>query len=713
MWNLRVDDLDIMEDGKRIIRSWGIDELYPPQGSSVGDVLDGKNVVLAFPTASGKSLLAYLAIIKRVIEGGGKALYIVPLRSLASEKVEDLREFEVLGLKVAVSMGDYDEPDPRLEHHDVIVATSEKADSLLRHNVGWLKDINLVIADEVHLINDRDRGATLEVTLSKLKQVNSKAQIIALSATIRNSDALAEWLGAEHHKSEWRPVELSESIYHNGTLKFGDGTIQEVPPGDPVSVLCRKTLEEGAQCMVFVSTRRSAESLAGNMADLVGEYLGDRERRELQDLAEQIRDNSTTSMGKNLARLVESGTAFHNAGLSNVQRRMVEKGFKSRKIKLITATPTLAAGVNLPARRVIIRDCKRYDPLHGFNNPLPVMEVKQMCGRAGRPGYDDVGEAILIAKSERDVDSMMDNYLLGDSEVIHSRMAVETSLRKHLLALIATSHCDTLEGVMEFMEGTFHAHYSDLWTIEALIDQLFELLHEHGMVEFHDEQIVPTQFGRLVSSLYIDPLSAITLKEMASSGRSGIPLSYLHGICLTPDIYQLYIRKNDMSPLEDLFTDIRADLLFDLPLDQGEMEHYLSALKTALLLKDWMDEVSEDDISTRFDVGPGDIRNRVETAEWLLHSATRIAHMFNPQKTDILRTLTLRVKNGIREELLPLMELPQIGRIRARTLYVAGYLTPDAVLKASPGDLAKLPGFGDRLASRISDASTQVSLMDF
>ncbi len=713
MFELKVDDLDIVEDGKRIIRSWGISELYPPQRDSVEDVIDGKNTVLAFPTASGKSLLAYIAILKRVIEEGGKALYVVPLRSLASEKVEDLMEFESMGLKVAVSMGDYDAPDPRLKRCDVIVATSEKADSLLRHNVDWLKDLNLVIADEVHLINDRDRGATLEVTLSKLKQVNPEAQIIALSATIRNSDALAEWLDAAHHKSEWRPVELQEGIYHDDTIHYSDGSTETVNQGDAVRELCRPTISEGAQCLVFVSTRRSTEAVARDLGGMVDEYLSDEEREELIELSQRIKQHSTTSIGKKLAGYVEKGTAFHNAGLNNAQRKLVERGFKDRKIKIIAATPTLAAGVNLPARRVIVRDCRRYDALHGYFAPIPVMEVKQMCGRAGRPGYDSEGQAILVAKNQRAVQMMKDEYIYGDSEVIFSRMAVETSLRKHLLALIATSHCRTRGDVMEFMKGTFHAHYSDLWTIEGKVEELFEMLHENGMIRMEDDHITPTDLGRLVSSLYIDPLSAITIKEAVDSGRSGIMLSYLHTISLTPDIYQLYIKKKDLEELEDTFSSVRADLFFDLPHDQGEMEHYYSALKTALMLKDWVEELSEDEIADRYDIGPGDIRNRVETAEWLLYSASRIASMYNHQKADILKTLTFRVKHGIKKELLPLMKLPQIGRVRARTLFEAGYRTPEDIMAAPTHELAQLPGIGEKLASQVSDPTEQVSLMDF
>ncbi|MFW5928327.1 MAG: DEAD/DEAH box helicase, partial [Thermoplasmatota archaeon] len=219
---MKVDDLDIPDECKQVIRKDGIEELYPPQEEGVDDVLSGKNCVFALPTASGKSLLSYLAIIKKVVEEGGKALYIVPLRALASEKVDDLKKFEEIGLDVGISMGNYDSPDPNLKDYDVIVATSEKADSLLRHNVDWLNQLNVVVADEVHLVNDRERGATLEVTLSKLKQVNPDAQIIALSATIQNSDAVSDWLDASHHKSDWRPVELKKGVYFGGRIRYTD-----------------------------------------------------------------------------------------------------------------------------------------------------------------------------------------------------------------------------------------------------------------------------------------------------------------------------------------------------------------------------------------------------------------------------------------------------------------------------------------------------------
>src|SRR5437667_8380950 len=196
---MRVADLGLDLRSVEILKKQGIEELYPPQADAIGPALLGENLVLAIPTASGKSLVAYLAILASVLRGG-KALYIVPLRALAAEKYEDLKEFEQLGMKVGVSVGDYDSVDPTLEKFDVIVATSERADSLLRHRTNWLQQLSVVVADEVHLINDADRGPTLEVTLPQLRQANPRGQAFALRATIKKPDQLAKWLEAEHVK---------------------------------------------------------------------------------------------------------------------------------------------------------------------------------------------------------------------------------------------------------------------------------------------------------------------------------------------------------------------------------------------------------------------------------------------------------------------------------------------------------------------------------
>ncbi|MGI0148580.1 MAG: DEAD/DEAH box helicase, partial [Thermoplasmata archaeon] len=278
---MRVADLGLDPRIVDVLKEQGIEELYPPQADAIGPALLGENLVLAIPTASGKSLVAYLAILASVLRGG-KALYIVPLRALAAEKYDDLKEFERLGIKVGISVGDYDSIDPNLEKFDVIVATSERADSLLRHRINWLQQLTVVVADEVHLINDADRGPTLEITLAKLRQVNPKAQVLALSATIKNSDQLAKWLEAEHVKSNWRPVPLKEGVYHEGLIHFVDKSISEIKGGeDDISGLVADIMSTGGQALVFVNTRRSTEALAKALGSQIRHELDEKRREHL------------------------------------------------------------------------------------------------------------------------------------------------------------------------------------------------------------------------------------------------------------------------------------------------------------------------------------------------------------------------------------------------------------------------------------------------
>lgn len=712
---MKIEALEIPNEAKKVITNMGIEELYPPQEECIGDIIEGKNCVLAFPTASGKSLLAYIAIMKKVLEEGGKALYIVPLRALASEKVRDLKKFSEVGIKVAVSMGNYDRPDPNLKDYDVIVATSEKADSLLRQNIEWIDDLNVVIADEVHLINDRERGSTLEVTLTKLNHVNPSAQIIALSATINNSETVAGWLDAEHYKSEWRPVDLRSGVYLDGSIRYDDNEEENISGSNKLYSICRPVLEKGEQCLVFVSTRRSTESVSQSLSGNVNKILKDDEKEELKKVSQDILDRSTTSIGKKLAEMVSSGIAFHNAGLNNYQRKKVEDAFRNRLIKLIVATPTLAAGINMPARRVVIRDYRRYDSLLGYNAPIPVLEIKQMCGRAGRPGYDDIGEAVIMARNEGDMHQIFENYIMGESEVIVSRMATEPSLRRHLLALIATTHCRTQEDILDFMSRTFYAQHSDIWTIEDRINKTLKLLKEKELIAQDGETWEATLFGKRVSDLYIDPLSAVIIREAVDRGKMGIPISYLHTITSTPDMYNLFINKTEMAKYEKKVRAVRADMFQDIPQDLGDMEYYLSSFKTACLLKDWIQEVSEDEIAKRYNVGPGDIRNKVETADWLLHSAAEIAKLYNKQKAEMIHKINKRMKHGIKRELIPLTDIENVGRVRARILYDAGYETAREVANASKEELKALPGIGKKISSEVAgeESDGQVSLKDF
>jgi len=719
---MKLSDLDLGDEVVEILQSQGIEEFYPPQKDSIEQTLSGKNVVLAMPTASGKSLVAYLGILKSVLKGG-KALYIVPLRALASEKYEDLKAFEKLGIKVAISIGDFDTPDPTLEKYDVIIATSEKADSLLRHRTHWLERLSVVVADEVHLMNDPGRGPTLEITLSKLKQINPRAQIVALSATIKNSQEIADWLKADHISSDWRPVPLKEGVYFDKTILFSDNSKREIEPkGEKIDSLVIDSLKEGGQCIVFVNTRRSAVSMASRLKRYTESFQTPEEMKESVALARKVvrRQDEPTSIGARLSQCVENGCAFHHAGLTNEQRKTIETNFKKGSIKVVTATPTLAAGINLPARRVIIRDLRRFDENFG-NVPIPVLEIKQMSGRAGRPQYDKEGEAVLIAKKENDIPFVMENYLHGEPERIESKLGSEPALRMHILASIATGHVRTEEELMAFIDSTFFAYQLDVWTIEDKIQHVLDFLLKEDFVKSNGH-LSPTVFGKRTSDLYIDPLSAVIMRDALSKECDEL-FPHLHAVCATPDMPKLYLRRGDYEYIEEKARKV------NLLVDMEDYDFLLAEIKTAALIEQWMNEVSEDRIVETFGVGPGDIRRKVEMGEWLIYSMKELARIFNKEKTKLLTPLILRIRYGVKEELLNLISLKGIGRVRARSLFRSNLKSVGDLKKVDVTRLAGIPGIGPTIArnillqlgrkgeevvdERVGEEAGQSSLVDF
>lgn len=692
-----IDDLPVDRVIRELVKAQGITELYPPQQNSLPYVLKGENVVLSVPTASGKTLVAYLAILEASLRGK-KSLYIVPLRALASEKWNDLQPFRELGIKIGISTGDLSQASSHLSRNDIIICTSEKADSLLRHGAGWLNEVEIVVADEIHLINDYSRGPTLEMVLTRMRVMNPNLQIIALSATIQNADAIASWLDARLFESEWRPVPLREGIFYKDTIYFLDGAEKAIEGTGKTERLVVDTIEEGGQTLVFVNSRRSAQRLAQKLGDLVKQYITD-DQAVLEEAADSISSSEdATIIARKLADSLQKGVAFHHAGLLHSHRSLIENLFRQRILKCIVATPTLAAGVNTPARRVIMKHLYRYSGEAGCMIPIPLIEIKQAMGRAGRPGYDKEGEAILLAKSKRDKDRLMEAYLQGEVEPIYSKLGSEPALRIHLLSLIATNFAITWDEILEFLGHTFYACQAG-WIPEETVEDILLFLEEQ---EFVMKKGVwkATPFGQKTSSLYLDPLSALKMRE-ALKVDTGTPFGYLHAICATPDMRPLYLTKRDQWVEEALK---KETLLLQSPSSWSpNYEWFLAEVKTAALLYDWIEEKQEDIILQHFNVGPGDVRSKVEIAKWLLHAMRELARQFNFDAITPLTNLIMRVEHGCREELLNLVKLQGIGRVRGRSLYTAGFKSINNLRAVSIRRLAHVPHIGEKIARSIKD----------
>jgi helicase len=693
-----IDDLSIEQDIKDVLRSQGITTLYPPQEEALPAVLGGKNVVVAVPTAAGKSLVAYLAVLKAA-RSFRKSLYIVPLRALAQEKYDDLRAFEPLGVKVGISTGDLDQKGERLGAYDILVCTSEKADSLLRHRADWLADVGVVVADEVHLMNDASRGPTMEVNLVRF-MLMQPVQIIALSATIKNARELADWLSADLVQSDWRPVPLREGVLFGRRVRFLDGTDKTIARGH-IDGLLEDVLADGGQALVFVNTRRTAQVTAERLRPIAHTFSRT-DADALKTMADALVREESHILSKKLAEGVCDGIAFHHAGLSAAHRKSVEQAFRRGAIKCIVATPTLAAGVNTPARRVIVNNLWRYSTGYGGMQPIPVLEIKQMMGRAGRPGFDEVGEAILVARNEIERDRLTEEYLCADTEPIFSKLAADPALRMHVLALVATEFAVYWKELLSFFKKTFYVHQLGMLPEERLWE-ILDFLERNGFIESAGERFRATTFGMKTVSLYLDPLSALKMKE-ALAGKTGKAFGYLHAVCATPDMRCLYVSKGD-AWLQERAEQERLLLEPPEPYDQG-YEWFLSEIKTASLLEDWINERTEDDMIGKYRVGPGDIHAKVETAEWLLHAMQELARLFNFDAVSPLMTLKMRVAYGCKKELLPLVALRGIGRVRARTLHRNGFKTIAALRKTPKETLARLPGFGPTVAQQIKEQVT-------
>ncbi|MBI2675493.1 MAG: DEAD/DEAH box helicase [Candidatus Aenigmarchaeota archaeon] len=707
----------------KVMEVSGIKELNPVQQLAVENGLFGdQNMVVAAPTASGKTLIAEMAALKAVSEGR-KVVYIVPLKALASEKFEEFREkYEPLGIKTAISVGDLDSNDPWLERYDIIITTSEKMDSLLRHGIDWAGQIGLVVVDEIHLLNDADRGPTLEIVLTRLKEVISP-RILGLSATISNYEELAEWLKAKAVRSDYRPVKLYSGICHKKKVFLYPDIKKTLDSEDSLKELILDSIQKGKQSLVFISTRKNAEAAAEKMAGHIGEKLMTNEKRYLSGLSEKITDalEQPTRQCKKLSECMKSGVAFHHAGLVAKQRSIVEKAFREGMIKAIFATPTLAAGINMPAWRVIIRDLKRYSGWGGMDY-LPVLEVWQMAGRAGRPKYDADGEAILMARDKAEAIFAWQNYILGEPEKITSRLGVEPILRMHALGLIANHVTMKKSHLHSFMNKTFYAHhYKDTALLGEKIEKVLDMLKDMGFIIIGDRnekngdfviasdmnkdaKLEATRIGKRVAELYIDPVSAHWLLRCLKSERiNGLDdFGLLHIICRCRELKPLLgVYRKDSAYINDIVLSEEGSFIempneFDI-----EYDDFLRAVKTASMLKRWSGEASEESLLEDYNVTPGELRAKLDISDWLLYSMQELALILGSGHISKIRKLRIRLKYGIREELLPLVKLKGIGRIRSRMLFNSGFRSIDSLRKAPLESIERV--LGGKLAESVKE----------
>ncbi|WP_396613201.1 DEAD/DEAH box helicase [Haloferax sp. S1W] len=616
---MRVSDLPLPADFVSHYESNGIEELYPPQEAAVeAGVANGDRVVAAIPTASGKTFIAELAM----LTADGPGLYIVPLRALAREKYETFDELP--GVSVGISTGDFDSAEEDLGEYDIVVATSEKVDSAIRNGASWVESLACVVVDEVHLLGAPGRGPTLEMTLATLQRRVPDLQLVALSATVDNPESIASWLDAELVESTWRPVSLRTGVYADGDVAFDDGSslavdVPPVGPKDDIDTeatvsLVADAVTNGGQCLAFVRSRREAESLA--------ERLAEEDLSPASDLGGELSELGGTATGTRLAECASTGVGFHHAGLRSAHRAAVETAFRERRLAVICATPTLAAGVNVPARRVVIRDQKRYtgDSMAW----IPVLDVHQMCGRAGRPHLDPYGEAVLVG-DETTRDELVKRYVEADAEAVDSQFADRESLRTHVLSVVASGFADSVAGVVDVFAATYYAHQQADVDLTSLVSDVVTELERMEMLAVDGSSLSATTLGAQTSRQYVSPTTGArivsgirTIETMADENVTA--RTALEVVCDTPDMLDTYLGNRERALMYQYARTHAAE--FTTAMGEAEsFEDWLTAVKTARILHEWSQGETIEDLVDRYRIGPGDLESRVERVEWLLGAA--------------------------------------------------------------------------------------------
>ncbi len=701
------------ENAQQLIATFGIENLHPPQAEAIEKgVLDGKNLLMSVPTAAGKTLVAELCMLRSILLHNGRCLYIAPLKALASEKFNDFKKkYSSLGIEVGLAIGDHDSPTKTLNRYHIIIATAEKVDSILRSQASWLIDsLTVCVLDEIHFINDASRGPTLEILTARIKQLNGKIQFLALSATVKNAADMAKWLKAELVLSTWRPIPLKEGVYYNSRIEFNNYGTRMVTEdeSEDVNKLTLDTLRGKGQVLIFVNSRRSAQAVALQVGKSVSRILTPDEKERLILLSKKLlgEESSATKICRKLADSAIHGAVFHHAGLKPFQRELVEENFKANLIKVISCTPTLAAGVNLPARRAIIRDFKRFESGLG-QSFIPTSEYKQCAGRAGRPQYDEYGEAVLIAKSLSESEALFERYITASPEPVISKLASESALRIHILASIAGGYVYDTKGMFDFISHTFLAHQKQAPHLLEMIGNIFEFLYTQGFIEKSGFRYFPTAIGSLTSRLYIDPLTTMTLREglaRINEKKIASPVGLLHLIACCPDSELLSVSKTNLEETETFAAHFESSFILT-PRNTATLEdffQYLRTIRTSWLLSQWIEEEKEDLICDQFNVGPGDIYRQVESAQWLLYAAGRIAELLHKKSlTFDLENLRHRIQYGIKEELLNLVKLRNVGRVRARSLFKHNLKTIESLKLVPEETLASVPTIGKSLAKDI------------
>lgn len=665
-----------------------IKEFNPAQKAVIesGYLEDKSNYIISIPTASGKTVLGILPALKTILNGG-KAIYAAPLLSIQNEKVKEFKAFEEHGIKVG----------KHPSNSDLSVMVFESFDALTRFSWNVLREVDTLIIDEFHMIGEYSRGPTLESAITRAKIINPSLRIIALSATLKNIDEIEQWLDGKTVEHDYRPVPLNKEVLDAEMFNTKN-------KNDVIVKIVEKAIEDNSQALSFVSTRRFTESLATYVAKKIDKKTTKEQKQKFKHVADKLlevpkkKGSLPTTTCLKLAEAAEKGVVFHHAGLFNEQKEIIEDEFRNGNILMITATPSLMYGVNLPSKYVVIRDHTRWTS----NGPasIPVFDYEQMSGRAGRPQYDDVGYSYLVAKTMNEAFDLEARYVNGEIELTNSKLIDnKDAIYKQIIAQIASSLSKNLDDLNDFFGKTLYgfqmknnpsmsmfAQDSLNWELESAL----EFLLQNGIIRATPEGLKTTDFGNLIAKSNYAVETAVKIKEYVSTMEKLNPAEMIYALAETPDLPLISFKgRKSKDPVRDKLSECG---LFAVDIGNPEA--------TAVSLIEWIDERNEYEIENAYNVYSASTRRSAYEASRLVKFAKNTLEVLgNYSNLKDMDYLSARLYYGVKEDIIPLVVgVKRLGRKRARLLMKT---FGDNLSEASEKELQKVEGIGSKLAGKV------------
>ncbi|CAN2391696.1 Helicase POLQ-like [Pristimantis euphronides] len=709
----------------------GIKKLYDWQHTclTLDSLQQRKNLIYSLPTSGGKTLVAEIVILQELLCRKRDVLMILPYVAIVQEKVRGLSGFGVeLGFLIeeyAGSKGRFP-PIKRRKKNSLYIATIEKGHSLVNSLIEAerIRYLGLVVVDELHMLSEGSRGATLEMTLTKILYTSESTQIIGMSATLNNVGELQQFLKADYYTDNFRPVELKEyvklrdSIYevdskaeNNFSLsrvlnyKYSSNMLRLDP--DHIIALVTEVIPNHS-CLVFCPTKKNCE----NVAEMICKYLNkaylSHKETEKKALIEDLRNTGNGTICSVLKRTVPFGIAYHHSGLTSDERKLVEEAYSSGVLCLLTCTSTLAAGVNLPARRVILR------APYVARDFLKTAQYKQMIGRAGRAGIDSAGESILIIQ-EKDKE-MARELVSKPPENCYSNLMHDSGkgLQSLLLSLIGIKIAQTVEEIYRFARCTLFSvqqnHLSKEKSLWDITKESLEYLVSKGLVctkwcpESEQPMFEVSRLGQATYKGSIDLSYSNLLYSDLKKGLEGLVLhSHLHLLYLvtpsdmvtqcSPD-WMIYFRQfNLLDPVDQKVAGnvgvpegYFARKISGQAVKKSVDESVVNRLYLSFILHALTKELDIWSVSTRFNMPRGFVQNLLGSSasfcSCVLHFCEELDEFWAYKA--LLQDVTKKLSYCVKSELIPLMEVAGVLEARAKQLYNAGYTTLAHLANADP-----------------------------